>query len=53
MSSWRRIKSNASLSPCIKINSKYIKNRNIRLEILKLPEGKLGSELKVTSLTRL
>jgi hypothetical protein len=46
ISTCSRLKLDPCLSPCTKINSKWIKNLNIRLETLKQPQKAVGSTLE-------
>jgi hypothetical protein len=43
LSTYRKLKLDPCLSPCISINSKWIKDLNIRLETLKLVQERAGN----------
>jgi hypothetical protein len=46
----RKLKLDPCLSPCTSINSKWIKDLNIRPEILKLAQERTGNMLKAISI---
>jgi hypothetical protein len=46
LSAWRKLKLDPFLSPCTTINSKWIKDLNIRLEALKLVQRRAGNTLE-------
>ena len=49
----RRIKLNYSITPCTKINSRWIKDLIVRLETMKLLEENIGSKLFDISLNNI
>jgi hypothetical protein len=49
-SACRKLKLDPCLSPCISINSKWIKNLNIRLETLKLVQERAGNVLEAVDI---
>jgi hypothetical protein len=46
LSAWRKLKLDPYLSPCAIVNSKWVKDLNIRPETLKLVQERAGNTLK-------
>jgi hypothetical protein len=52
LSSYRKLKIDPCVSPCTSINSKWIKDLNIRSETLKLVKKRAGNTLEVISIDK-
>jgi hypothetical protein len=52
LSAYRKLKLHPGLSPCTSINSKWIKDLNIRTETLKFVHERVGNTLETTGISK-